>query len=174
MGTITGLTAEAMQAIVDSQIVGAAIVADHLILTRQDGSTLDAGEIGFATDISLHNADTSDVHGIADTTKLVRASGSGAETGLRVVRGKVRGSDGARLWGTGFTSSRASTGNYIINYDTDFSGDAVLVASFGGGFGVPYIDFSSSNHSQTVVLCRNDSDTANVDRDFFFIAFGPA
>src|SRR5213592_3296409 len=45
MATVTGLTAAAMQEIVDSAIVTTDIVNDHLIVTRHDGSTYDAGNV---------------------------------------------------------------------------------------------------------------------------------
>lgn len=43
MGTVTSLTAERMQEIIQEQIVDADIVGGNLILTRADGSTIDAG-----------------------------------------------------------------------------------------------------------------------------------
>lgn len=46
MATITGLTAERMQEIIDKTIVDVDIIAQHLILTLEDGSTIDAGAVG--------------------------------------------------------------------------------------------------------------------------------
>lgn len=43
--TITGYTAARMKTIEDSAIVGGAVVAGDLILTRRDGGTLDAGPV---------------------------------------------------------------------------------------------------------------------------------
>jgi len=45
MATVTGLTAERMQEIIDATITDADIVAGHLILTLHDGSTIDAGPV---------------------------------------------------------------------------------------------------------------------------------
>jgi hypothetical protein len=45
MATITGLTAERMQEIIDSTIVDADVIGDNLILTKDDGSTIDAGSV---------------------------------------------------------------------------------------------------------------------------------
>jgi hypothetical protein len=45
MPSVTGLTAERMQAIEDAVIESAAIVAGHLIFTRHNGSTYDAGDV---------------------------------------------------------------------------------------------------------------------------------
>lgn len=50
MATITGMTAAAMSAIRDKHIVSADFdAANHLILTKYDGTTIDAGVIGTAT-----------------------------------------------------------------------------------------------------------------------------
>ena len=45
MATITGLTAAAMEAIRDNVIVDGEVVGNNLILTKQDGSTVDAGNV---------------------------------------------------------------------------------------------------------------------------------
>lgn len=45
MATVTGLTAERMQEIIDSTIVDADIIDNHLILTKDNGGTIDAGEL---------------------------------------------------------------------------------------------------------------------------------
>lgn len=46
MATVTGLTAARMQEIIDATIVDADIIGGHLILTKDDGSTYDAGAVG--------------------------------------------------------------------------------------------------------------------------------
>jgi hypothetical protein len=45
MATITGLTAARMQEIIDGTIVDADVIGDHLILTKEDGSTIDTGVV---------------------------------------------------------------------------------------------------------------------------------
>lgn len=45
MATVTGLTAARMAEIVDASIESAAIVGTHLILTRHDNTTVDAGDV---------------------------------------------------------------------------------------------------------------------------------
>jgi hypothetical protein len=45
MGTITGLTAAAMQAIVNGAMKTAAVVGDDLIITKNDLTTIDAGSV---------------------------------------------------------------------------------------------------------------------------------
>jgi hypothetical protein len=50
MATVTGMTAAAMQAIRDGTVVSAAFdSANHLILTKHDGTTVDGGALGAAT-----------------------------------------------------------------------------------------------------------------------------
>lgn len=49
MATVTGLTSDRMQQIIDKTIVNANIVGGHLILTLTDGSTIDAGPAQGAT-----------------------------------------------------------------------------------------------------------------------------
>lgn len=45
MATITGLTAERMIEIEDASIVDGEILGGHLILTRHDGTQIDAGSV---------------------------------------------------------------------------------------------------------------------------------
>ena len=45
MATVTGYTSARMKEIEDSSVVDGAIVADELILTRFDGSTINAGNV---------------------------------------------------------------------------------------------------------------------------------
>lgn len=47
MGTVTGLTAERMDEIIDKTIVDANVVSNNLILSLQDGSTIDAGAVTY-------------------------------------------------------------------------------------------------------------------------------
>lgn len=45
MATVTGLTAERMEEIIDKTVVDANVVSNNLILTLEDGSTIDAGSV---------------------------------------------------------------------------------------------------------------------------------
>lgn len=58
--TVNGMTAEAMEAIRDQTIIDADIVANHLILTRYDATTIDAGSIVDMTwaNVSIQEAST--------------------------------------------------------------------------------------------------------------------
>lgn len=45
MTTVTGLTADRMLAIEAASIVDGEVVVDHLILTKHDGTQIDAGSV---------------------------------------------------------------------------------------------------------------------------------
>lgn len=53
MATVTGLTAERMQEIIDSTIVDADIISGNLILTKYDGSTINAGGVSGGASSSI-------------------------------------------------------------------------------------------------------------------------
>lgn len=81
MTTITGLTAERMLEIEANSVVGGSISGNDLILTKHDGSTLDAGNvrgpagpIGTPPRVTILPAtptDGDEVHYVADATKGV-------------------------------------------------------------------------------------------------------
>lgn len=56
MGVITGLTAARMLDIEDASIVSAAVVGNNLILTRHDGTTINAGDVVTAPAIPVVTA----------------------------------------------------------------------------------------------------------------------
>jgi microcystin-dependent protein len=45
MATVTGLTAERMIAIEDASVIDGEVIGDHLILTKHDGTQIDAGSV---------------------------------------------------------------------------------------------------------------------------------
>lgn len=82
MATVTGLTAAAMIAIRDQTIIEAEITGGHLILTRYDESTIDAGSIasavGAATDTTagvVELATSTETIAGTDTTRAVTPAG---------------------------------------------------------------------------------------------------
>jgi hypothetical protein len=82
MATVTGLTAAAMIAIRDQTIVEAEITGGHLILTRYDESTIDAGSIasavGAATDTTagvVELATSAETIAGTDSTRAVTPAG---------------------------------------------------------------------------------------------------
>lgn len=68
MATVTGVTADRMQEILDGTIASAAVVAGHLILTRFDGTTVDAGSVIGPTGPTGPASATLDAIGDVDTT----------------------------------------------------------------------------------------------------------
>lgn len=77
MTTVTAFTAERMQAIEDSAIVGGTVVGDNLVLTRHDGTTFIAGNVrgivgpATAEDIEMHGAVGDNV---TDCTALIQSA----------------------------------------------------------------------------------------------------
>jgi hypothetical protein len=92
---------------------------------------------------------------------------------LRIVRGKVL-AGGSLSLGSGFTSSRTSTGVYVVTFTTPFPSTPVLTVSASvGAVGGPFI--AQTNGVTTIaagVRITNGSGTS-VDDAFDFIAIGP-
>lgn len=88
MATVTGMTAAAMQAIRDGSITGADFdSANHLILTKHDGTQLDAGIIGPATTTlagAVELATSAETVTGTDTTRAVTPAGLASLPGYRV------------------------------------------------------------------------------------------
>lgn len=88
MATVTGMTAAAMQAIRDGAITGADFdSANHLILTKHDGTQLDAGIIGPATTSlagAVELATSAETQTGTDTVRAVTPAGLASLPGYRV------------------------------------------------------------------------------------------
>lgn len=95
--TVNGMTAEAMEAIRDQTIIDADIVANHLILTRYDATTIDAGSIVDMTwpSVSILEATTSPEGSLTanpgamalrtDGSWWLKATGTGSTGWIRAV-----------------------------------------------------------------------------------------
>lgn len=80
MVTVNGLTKERMLAIEAESIVGGTVVVDHLILTRHDGTTIDAGDVrGPVGDA------TGSIHAVAADHYLGPNANGGAGERLHIV-----------------------------------------------------------------------------------------
>lgn len=104
MATVTGLTATRMEAIEASSVVSGIINGSgHLILTKHDGSTIDAGAVLGSVPIAsttvqgiVELATTSEATTGTDTTRAVTPAGLAAAVGTLVpdssttVKGKIR------------------------------------------------------------------------------------
>lgn len=76
MATITGLTAERMEEIEAASVVDGDVVADNLILTKHDGSTIDAGSVrGAPGPPGALNAIYSDIWSWTTSTSAASSSG---------------------------------------------------------------------------------------------------
>jgi hypothetical protein len=72
MPSVTGFTSARTQAIEDAIITSAAVVAGHLIFTRHDGTTFDAGDINGGQQIPHTNLNAvSSTGGTTDSTSFV-------------------------------------------------------------------------------------------------------
>lgn len=70
---VTGLTADRMKAIEAASVIKGAIVGDELILTRQDGSTIDAGNVRGPKGDTGNNVDAKAYSDAGDATTLASA-----------------------------------------------------------------------------------------------------
>lgn len=88
MAVVTGMTAAAMQAIRDNTVVSAAFdSANHLILTKYDGSVLDGGTLGSATATVMGQvelATSAETQTGTDTTRAVTPAGLASVPGYKV------------------------------------------------------------------------------------------
>lgn len=88
MATVTGMTAAAMQAIRDGTVVSAAFdSANHLILTRHDGTQIDGGTVAAATATAsglVELATSAETQTGTDTTRAVTPAGLASLPGYRV------------------------------------------------------------------------------------------
>lgn len=88
MATVTGMTAAAMQAIRDGTVIGAAFdSANHLILTKHDGTQIDGGTIAAATATAsglVELATSAETQTGTDATRAVTPAGLASLPGYRV------------------------------------------------------------------------------------------
>lgn len=75
MALVTGLTAARMLAIEAASVVDGDVVGDDLILTKHDGSVINAGNVRGPQGIAGQNAATGSVSPVANTTPIRDASG---------------------------------------------------------------------------------------------------
>lgn len=116
MATVTGMTAAAMQAIRDGMVVGADFdSANHLILTKYDGTTVDAGLIGSATTTLsgvVELATSAETQAGSDATRAVTPAGLASIPGYKVqiVTG-LKETDSPSLWPYGTSMQACSAGD---------------------------------------------------------------
>lgn len=95
------------------------------------------------------------------------------EERLRILRGRVN-STGTLSLGSGFTSSRTSTGVYVISFASSFSGTPVVTVSAGvGATGGPYVAHTNGVTTVSAGIRITNGSGTSVDDSFDFIAIGP-
>ena len=123
------------------------------------------------TELNTHEADTTSVHGIADTAKVAK----GSESNLHIIRGSIDSAGaGSILTGTGFTIVRNGIDDVTVNITSAFSDTPSVVV----GAGSTAIRRAKLTTSEPVVgsFRAMVSDTAlgtAADGIFHFIAIGP-
>lgn len=127
----------------------------------------DVTDVESGSDLATHAADTTDVHGIPNTARLVTAV---AESNLGLVCGIVN-ANGTIAEGAGFTVAHPSAGVYTITFTTPFTDtcrprvtpierdEASLVAA----------QLAASKFQVRI----QQSDGSDVDGAFSFDAYGP-
>lgn len=118
MATVTGMTAAAMQAIQDGMIVAAAFdSANHLILTKHDGTTVDAGALGAATTTlagPVELATNAETQSGSATNLAVTPAGLASLPGFRtqlLAQNSLAESDTPSSWPYGVTLMPLATGS---------------------------------------------------------------
>lgn len=98
-------------------------------------------------------------------------SANPSSKGLKIVRGRIRGSDGATLHGEGFSAVRNSAGNYTVTFSAAFSDTPTCVTTASASSGIRNTKVSGES---TTLFGVNITDLVpnNVDADFNFIAIG--
>lgn len=92
--------------------------------------------------------------------------------GERIVRGTVRGSDGATIAGTGFSAVRTGVGLYTITFSPAFASTPAVDALPVAAGAVPWTCALQALPTVSAVGIRNVAGGANADLDFCFVAVG--
>lgn len=116
MATVTGMTAAAMEAIRDNTVVNAAFdSANHLILTKYDGTQIDAGTVGAASAVlagSVELATSAETQAGTDATRAVTPAGLASLPGYRVqIVSGLHETDSPSAWPYGTSMQSCSSGD---------------------------------------------------------------
>ncbi|HXQ38041.1 MAG TPA: hypothetical protein VN843_28800, partial [Anaerolineales bacterium] len=122
MATVTGLTAERMLTIEGASVVSGEVVGDNLILTKHDGSTIDAGDVRGPAGAPGAPADLSAAVILAPTTSARNVIQSTADGASPLVL-KARSSQSADLFQAQNNSGSAylwisNVGNLVTDSST--------------------------------------------------------
>ncbi len=158
MATVTGMTADAMAAIRDKQVVSAAFdSANHLILTKFDGTTIDGGAISDATATqsgTVELATSAETQTGTDATRAVTPAGLASIPGTKVqiLTGTIpietalpsAYPKGTSMMDVSGWSVGNGSGTVVTNYASD-SRVTQTLTSASGGISVPRQWFRSAN-----------------------------
>ena len=137
------------------------------------------GNVGIGTTAP---AATLDVHGDIRLGSSGQLRAPGGEENLRIIRGTI-GINGNVIRGSGFTSSRISDGDYLITFNTAFTGIPTVTATADDNEDqisfFHYYVAGIYNPTTTSVRIRTRGHsssgipTGRIDEPFHFIAVGP-
>ncbi len=139
-----------------------------LVTAGADRLTVDAsGRVGVGAAASTEKLEVAGNIKLGTNRDLFACSGV---ENLRILRGKVNGTNGACELGSGFTCQRSGVGSYQVFFSTAFPSNPVVVATASGGDNYANVDsFGPGTFGvSTLNAAGNLEDTA-----FNFIAIGP-
>ncbi len=110
--------------------------------------------------------------GALDSTNMAQPPVTAAETGLKIIRGRVSIA-GAILSGAGFTVTKGSAGVYTLNFTAPFSSRPSITAIAETVGDASIASTGSTGGSETLAIYRNAS-AVYADASFHFIAIGPS
>lgn len=166
-GGITS-TQIAAGAVGTTQLATAAVGTTQLASNAVTTAKITSGSITTATLASNLAIPGSNV--TINSLSAVTMAGS-AGSSFKIIRGGVN-SSGSLVLGENFSSSRASTGNYVLNFASNqFSGTPVVVGNGSDATGIVFSVTASSSTSANIQILTNAGGFVNAP--FVFMAIGP-
>ena len=148
-GTATGLRVDVSD-----------VVASATGNATGNAATFTGGNVGIGTTTPSH---------ALDIQGDLRVGQSGTPI-MRVVAGRVF-DGGTKQLGEGFTSTRTSTGKYLLTFETPFSNDPVIVGNVAHASD-NLLSFTVLTDSTVEVTCRDASSNTLENHPFSFIVLG--
>ena len=132
-----------------------------------DGNLETTGGLGISFDsLTVDINTTGNITLGTDTLDVIAG-----EEQLRIIRGKYNGL-GLIQEGTGFTVTKAGTGDYTVTFDTPFSSVPVFIATPYFSATVAYVSNNSTDFARVETRIVTNP-TQSIDAGFNFIAIGP-